>query len=338
MKTLVMDIGGTHFRSGIFTEDKKIISLEKFNTPNFINNPSVSIENLQKLLVKAIAKIVKKNKEKYKDINSVGLSFAGPVTKSGVARSAATIWGKRGHNYPIYRRLKEEIPNIRWLVVNDITAATERYGQMDKYQSMDFICVITISSGVGNKIFDISNRKTILDRMSVGGELGHVQYDLAKNSPKCDCGGKGHISSFCSGRAMERLTIEAAKKEKKSYKKSILRTLVEKPEDINNKLITQALKMSDKFTLDILDVVTFPMAYSISYLSGAVGINRFIFIGGFALNLGDVYINSLKKSLNRIAFFHRTREEVIELVELGINDDMDCLIGVGLLSQKLEII
>ncbi len=329
-----MDIGGTHFRSGIFTEDKKILGLEKFNTPNFINNPSISIKNLQELLIKAITETVKKNQEKYRDINSVGLSFAGPVTKSGIVRSAATIWGKHGHNYPIYRRLKKEISNVRWVIVNDITAATERYGQMNKYKSMDFICVVTISSGVGNKIFDISNRKTILDRMSVGGELGHIQYNLSKSSPRCDCGGKGHVSSFSSGRAMERLTIETAKKKNKSYEESILRTLVEKPENINNKLIIQALKMSDKFTLDILNVATFPIAYSINYLSGAVGINRFIFIGGFALNLGDIYINSLKKSLNKIAFFHRTRKEVTELVELGINDDMDCLIGVGLLSQK----
>ena len=78
-----------------------------------------------------------------------------------------------------------------------------------------------------------------------------------------------------------------------------------------------------------------PLTVSIIFRGFLIkGLFWIIFIGGFALNLGDIYINSLKKSLNKIAFFHRTRKEVTELVELGINDDMDCLIGVGLLSQK----
>lgn len=333
MKAIVIDIGGTNFRVGIFNKKQKIEYLKKFNTPNFINNKGISIKKLQKLLIEKITTVVEEYRKKF-NLSLVGLSFPGPITNSGIVRKAATVWGKNGQNYPLLKNLKAKMPEITWVVANDITAAVERYGQMDRYKDIDYLTVITISSGVGNKVYDIKNHSVILDKMSIGGELGHVQYDLSKNAPICECGCKGHIACFSSGRAAEKLAKEMAKQHTESFNKSILKRLAKKIGAITNEQIVKAAREKDKFTLSIVNKVTSPIAYSIGYLSGAIGVNKFIMVGGFALNLGEIYLSSLRSNLKKIEFFNRGPMEIEGLVELGINDDCDCLIGIGLLAEK----
>ena len=333
MKAIVIDIGGTSFRVGIFNEKHKIEKLKKFDTPNFITNPDVPIKKLQKLLIEKTVAVVKEYHKKY-DLSLVGLSFPGPITIDGIVHSAPTVWGKSGKNYHLLKNLKAQMPKITWIVANDITAAAERYGQMDRYRDLDYLAIITISSGVGNKVYDIKNHAVILDKMSIGGELGHVQYDLSETAPICECGGKGHIACFSSGRATEKLVKEMAKQQSENFNKSVLKKLVKKTDAITNKQIVKAARQKDEFTLSVIDKVTFSIAYSIGYLSGTIGVNKFIIVGGFALNLGEIYLKSLRSNLKKIEFFNRTPAEIENLVALGVNDDCDCLIGIGLLAER----
>ena len=211
-------------------------------------------------------------------------------------------------------------------MANDITAAAERYANMQKYQNIDYFAVITISSGIGSKIYDVRNRKVILDRRSIGGEMGHIKLDFSPNAPFCDCGGRGHLGAVSSGRAVERLAISEAKIHPSMFKNSILFKLTKNPENINNQLLVKAIKAGDRFCLQILDKATFPLAYSIAHVSGNIGVDKFIIVGGFALNCGDRYLMSLQTSLLKTDFYSRKRREIPILVELGINDDNDCLI------------
>lgn len=262
------------------------------------------------------------------------MSFPAPITSSGVAIQSSTIWGSKGRNFPLLKRLSQACPNIYWVIANDITAAAERYARMKKYQNLDYFAVITISSGIGSKIYDVRNKKVILDQRSIGGEIGHIKVDFLPNAPICECGGKGHLGALSSGRAIEKIAITEAEKLQVSFKKSLLYRIVQKPEQINNKHLINAIKNNDSFSLKILDMATFPLACSIAHISGNIGVDRFIIIGGFALNCGVNYLRSLKKNLLKIDFYSREKKEILRLVELGINDDSDPLIGIGLLAQK----
>ncbi len=193
-----------------------------------------------------------------------------------------TVWGKEGANYPLLENLKRKLPKINWVVANDITAAAERYGQMEKYRSVDYLCVITVSSGIGNKVYDVQNKKVILDSMCIGGEMGHIQYDISSDAPICDCGGRGHIACYSSGRAVENLAQATSRMSMHEFANSVLGEVCKAPEQITNLKFVEAAKLKDKFTLNILDKTTFPLAYAIGYLSGAIGVERFIMIGGFA--------------------------------------------------------
>jgi C7-cyclitol 7-kinase len=292
MKTIAVDVGGTNFRIGIFDKKLGIDDVRRLKTPNFINHSVLPIDNLQKLLVEMLTDQIKAYRKKYNFINSIGLSFPAAITSEGITHKVPTIWGAEGANYPLHERLNNCIPDVKWVIANDITAAANRYGRMQKYKTVDYLCVITVSSGIGSKVYDVQSKKVILDKMSFGGELGHVQYDLSKKSPICDCGGRGHIACFSSGRAVERTARIMAKKAPDKFIQSLLGKLCQEPEKITNHKFVEAAQLHDKFTLSILDKTTFPLAYSMSYLSGSIGVGKFIMTGGFALNLGESYIDT----------------------------------------------
>lgn len=334
MRAIVIDIGGTNFRIGVFTESAEIVDLHQFSTPNFINHPDKQIDELQELLLDTLFDHVSKYKKKYPEITAAGLSFPSPITDTGIVLSAATLWGAQGAGFPILEKLNEKELGVTWTVVNDITAAGQRYAQMNKFKSEDYICVITVSSGNGNKVYDMRNGKVILDRKSIGGEIGHIQYDLSQNALQCDCGGYGHIGAYSSGRAVERLVQKTAAEETETFRKSLLGKSGIKAEEITNIEIIKAIKSNDSFVIDLLDKSTLPLTYAIGFISGSIGVGKFIFIGGFALNAGQQYIDSLHRNLMKIDFYNRSEEEIKNLVELGKNDGLDCLIGVGLLTNK----
>ena len=332
---IVLDIGGTNFRSSIFTREKGLTKKPlKVPTPNFINNPNLDIETLQKLLINMIVETITNYRRVNPKLTLIGLSFGAPITSDGVVNQASTIWGNKGKDFPLRKSLSKLLPGVRILIANDITAAAERYASMKEHRNVDYFAVIAVSSGIGSKIYDVKNRSVILDSRSVGGEMGHVKVDYRLKAPICDCGGRGHLGALSSGRAVERMAISEANKNPGDFAKSLLYSLAKKPEAINNRLLVKAIKAGDKFCLRILDRATFPLACAIAHISGGIGVDKFIIDGGFALNCGDMYLESLRASLSKTDFYSREKAEIPTLVELGINDDSDCLIGIGLLTQN----
>lgn len=331
---LVIDIGGTSFRSALFFKNKIVGKPIKEITPNFINNPKVGITKLQRLLINKIVKTVKRYQKISQNIKVVGISFPAPITSTGIVTQACTVWGNKGKNFHIEKQLKKFMPNIDFVITNDITAAAERYSTINKFNKLDYFAIITVSSGIGGKIYDNKNKTVLLDKRSIGGEMGHVKIDFSPDAPLCDCGGRGHLGAISSGRAIEKLAITQAKKFYKEYSNSILYKYSPDPTRITNNNLVKAIKKHDKFSLHILDKTTFHLANSISHISGNIGADRYIIIGGFALNCGSEYINSLRRSLKKVDFYGRHSSEIKKLVELGIKDDNSCLIGIGLLSEK----
>lgn len=334
-KIIVIDVGGTNFRSALFSDGRLVEKPKKFLTPNFITHKHLPITELQELLIQNICDVVLQYKSQYPSIKLVGLSFPGPISESGVVHQAPTVWGNLGKEFPIIEALSNKLKGIRFVVVNDITAAAERYAKRMKQKGFDFFGVITVSSGIGSKIYDTEKQKVLLDKESIGGEMGHVKVDFSANALLCDCGGKGHIGAISSGRGVERLTKISARKWPLKFRRSCLSKLVNKPTDISNKQIVSALRKNDSFVRKILDQSTQPLAIAISHLSANIGVHKFIIIGGFSLNVGKPYLNSLTSNLLKLDFFNLKKSEVRKIVQLGINDDNNCLVGVGLLVERM---
>lgn len=333
---IVIDIGGTSFRSCVYLEGNKLAQKAvKIPTPNFINHSELKIDKLQKLLINLICETVGNYIRANPILNTVGISFPAPITSSGTAVQAPTIWGESGKNLPLTQILKKRLPKVNLVIANDITAAAERYANLPKYQKYEYITVITISSGIGNKIYDQKKRAVLLDKNGRGGEMGHIRVDFSPSAPVCDCGGIGHLGALSSGRAIERTAIREAKKNPKSFKNSFLSKYVKQPTDITNEILVKTIKRLDPFSLEILDQATFPLAVAISNITGNLGADKFILVGGFALACGNVYLASLKRNFKKVDFFGYSKQAISSLASLGINDGSDCMIGIGQIAQKL---
>lgn len=334
---IVIDIGGSSFRCSVIDSNNNLINhtIMRFQSPNFIRHPKESISSLQKRLIESILRIVLNYRKKFMDIKTVGISFPGPITQSNLIIQAPTLWGEEGRNFNLIDKLKQIEPHLIWLIANDITAAAERYGNQQKYQKYDFLGVITISSGVGNKIYDIQNKRVILDNDGFGGELGHVKINYSSNAEKCDCGEYGHIGAYSSGRAIERLV----KKELLTYPGKFFQSYLSKLKDnaklIDNYDIVKAIHNNDQLTNMILDQSTFPIAQAISYFALGIGVKKFVVIGGFAVNCGEFYRQSLLKNLIKIGIRNISNEDIDNMIDIGFEDDNDPLIGMGFLIQKI---
>ena len=143
------------------------------------------------------------------------------------------------------------------------------------------------------------------------------------------------MGAISSGRAVERIAIRTARQFPLKFKQSSLSKMVAIPKEINNQALVEAIKNGDSFSLQVLNKTTFPLACSIAHISGNIGVDKFIIIGGFALNCGRPYLISLRNNLLKVDFYGRKKKEIPNLIELGINDDNDSIIGIGFLAQKL---
>ena len=117
-----------------------------------------------------------------RSLDRIDVAFAGPIDRSGNVLAAPTVWGTRMRGpYDLGEEIARRWPRARVAIMNDLTAAGYRYLRPD---GADF-CVVTVSSGIGNKIF-IGGRPMIGPNAR-GGELGHLRVDDSPAAPACWC-------------------------------------------------------------------------------------------------------------------------------------------------------
>lgn len=340
-KIIVFDIGGTNFRHALFSpKTNTIISEPEISaTPSFVRDPGLPIPELQRRLVEQIVHIIQSYKRTQHDILSiVGISFPGPITSDGLVRAACSLWGNEGRDYSLSNILSEHFPDMRFIIANDLTAATTRYASMPEYATHEgeFHEVITVSTGIGGKVFGGKNSEVLIDKEGIGGEPGHAPVNFAADAALCDCGAKGDLNAEASGRSIERLARRWAKEHPYEYAASHLSKIVDSPDKLTNLHIVEAIKAKDILALKLLDQTTYFMAIAMAHASATLGVKVFIFIGGFARALDHHYTESLMRNLIRIDFFRLNfgADKLSRLVHMGHGDDHDNLIGIGILTAR----
>ncbi|MEK5071620.1 ROK family protein [Sporosarcina sp. FSL K6-1508] len=316
---IVMDIGGTSFRTAIYTKDGEIRNISNEPSDNYII--STDIRNIRNNFVNRIVSIVKSYmKIDGYTIKGLGISFPGVVDTEGVVTSAATLWGSTNDKFPLLQILKEKLDGINIEIINDITAAGWRYIN----RINDNFCIITVSSGIGNKVF--WNREVLLDKENMGGEIGHFYYGGKYKKMLCDCGHEGHIGSISSGRGVENLAKLLSIDNYDLYSKSIFYL----QKNITTHDVILGLTKNDQFSLLVLNESIKPLAKVISFLYSSIGLSKFIIIGGFSQAVGPIYIKLLRDYFIKYQNFNIREEEVAKMIVFGENDDFHGLIGIGL--------
>ncbi|GLW52222.1 ROK family protein [Kitasatospora phosalacinea] len=326
----VIDLGGTTLRTARYgVHDDTVTDVRRVPTDGIAAHPDLPVADLQARVLDQVAALAAEAVERHGS-SAVAIAFAGPVTADGRALAAPTVWGGPGEQLPVQRQLEERL-GLPVVVVNDLTAAVWRY--VDPADERPF-CLITVSSGIGNKVF--RNGEVLLDTEGHGGELGHWTVDPSPDAAPCDCGGRGHLGALASGRGALAAARRAAHADPDGYARSALAATAPDPELLDNHALVAALHAGDAFATDALRPGLTALASAITAVFTAIGIRRYVLIGGFALAVGPRYAELLTAELERLGCFGLTPEEIRDTVVLGAADDDSGLIGAGrLLAARL---
>jgi len=319
----VMDVGGTHLRTGIYQPGSgRLEAARRVLTDGIALHPGDPEMDLQQRVTEQIVTEAAKTLC-LGDVMGLGVAFAGPVTATGSVLAAPTIWGGDSRRLDLADLLRNRL-GVPVTVVNDLTAAVWRYVRGPDEPPF---CLLTISSGIGNKVY--WGGRVLIDDDGYGGELGHWACGADVAIVPCDCGGSGHLGAVASGRGVLAAARAAGLKDLPGYQESALGRSVFRPADLSNEVLAAAIRDHDVFGTDVLRASLRPLAQAIMAVFFAIGVRRFRIIGGFAQAIGSRYAQLLTEALQEIGGFGLTAADIDQLVTMGHADDDHSLIGAG---------
>jgi predicted NBD/HSP70 family sugar kinase len=317
LSILAVDVGGTWMRCAMVENGKLMLPLKK-NAPGFRFN-SLPLADLQDMFLREISALVDHYTDKGFSVMGVAISFPGPM-KDGEVYGASTLWGKMDNPFPLISALKKELGKkgiTDVFAVNDVTAVGRSYVNGENRT----FCIITVSSGIGNKIFH--NGEVLSGEKAIGGEIGHWYCGDAYREFVCDCGGRGHLGAVSSGRGIEKV---ADKLKHEFTEISDIASL----DHIGTADIVDGIRKGDVFALKTLEFSVAPLASAINLINLSTGIDDFILVGGFALSGGEIYVNTLRKSVGSQLFKgHFTEKGNGINLSLGVDSDFQALVGLS---------
>ncbi len=280
---IVVDLGGTFLRCGLIAEDEALVAVERFRLPG---DASSRTETIWPQIVDAIAGYAARHRAKMSLSAPIAFAFPGPIA-SGRVTVAPTV---RGGSFalPDIRAMLADRTRRDVALINDVSAAAWYFG--GRFTAERFV-VVTISSGVGAKIFDRRHPLGVLDDVPSAGEIGHLVVDPRRAAPLCDCGGRGHLGTFASARGFERGARLAATRDLNAFAHSAAALQFgATTATLNNEAhLVPAVQADDPWSLSLLRESIRPLAIVVRTLCVGSGLDGIVLMGGFVQALGERY-------------------------------------------------
>ncbi|HBY20203.1 MAG: hypothetical protein A2Y24_04315 [Clostridiales bacterium GWE2_32_10] len=233
MYNIGIDIGGSKIAFGIVDEDGNIVYKDQIK-----NSGDISAEDEIKNIAEVLEKLMGQYNLKYSDINSIGIGFPGPVNKKGIVV---------GTNVSINNmNLAEELGKFIKLpiyVENDANCAVVGEYVHGSLKEAKDVAFVTLGTGVGGGL--IIDGKLYVGADGGAAEFGHQV--IVMNGKRCGCGRCGCLESYASTKAWEDRIREKLEKNKDS---KIYELTGGNPENVNGKVIFQAIDANDEFAME----------------------------------------------------------------------------------------
>lgn len=339
----VFDIGGTWFRSGVYTKESGLTQLSKAPAYNYKNTPYDNVVELQLKLVDYLTEEVRSYQDKNLDIKGASISMGAALNgHTGEILNSGPLWGPECEPFDLLKQLQEKMPEIDWLVINDVSAALLRHVNDPKFENAKRVNLITVSSGIACRTYDQKGRYVPLNKDGIQGEIGHIPIHFSLFgeiiTEDCDCGGANHLNAFVSGRGitkiLHRLSTSATSPIKDSQ---LIKRLSGLEEADLNKVFFDMLNAGDPEAAKVLDQVTLPIAEMIIYmLTIDAEIEKIIMTGGVVHAAEELYMKSLLANLEKVGLYQTSNPSNFfkETVKLGVNDDNSGLLGAAIAFEN----
>jgi len=308
----VIDCGGSSTRFGIW-DGQKLSQVITLATPSYHRHKDLPIEELQKLWLT----FLKKNLIEHKNCSSISIGFAGPVKNDSSISFSPNIWGPKKNRLSI--ETIEKFLEKPCCIINDLSAAIIRYGYDDRYQSYKRIMLLTISTGVGSKIFDITHKELLIDQHGRSGELGKIHIDNIF-IPSASRSFSGTLEKYASGLGITHLA-----------------KICSKDIELHNIQASKILRLCQKGHSEasrIINIATEILAQILQTTILSAAPEKIFIMGGILQDNGNLFKQQLISSLLKLKIYEYSKSELEELFELGYGDDYSGMIGAGLYAKN----
>lgn len=343
---VTFDIGGTWFRSGIFTLSNQLMAVTRQPALNYKTHPNFSIEQLQERLANYIIDETYRLREQFPSENLCLASIsmgAALNAHTGFIWNSGPLWGPNCVSFDLISTLNKKAPDIYWTMVNDVTAVLLRHVLEYKKEGLSRLAVVTVSSGIAFRTYDTRLQLIPVDaNYGLQGEIGHIpinfEYQGHSFDLPCACGKLNHLNAFCSGQGIETVLVYLADRFDEDFKGSLLYNMVQGvTKQLKFNHFAEAVSCNDPFAVNILDAVTSPLARIFIHLFTIdPEIERVILTGGVVHTLQNRYLDSLLKQLSAIGLYQISSQNpnfFRDRFQIELVDDNSGMIGAAIAAR-----
>jgi predicted NBD/HSP70 family sugar kinase len=327
----VLDVGGTYLRWADWSPVHGLGQVRSSRSPSRARLPDTPVEELQSALVDAMAEPVPPS-------GIAGVSFGAALDhRVGTVYASAPLWGASVRPFDLLGALRSARPDVRWHVVNDVTAALLHLADSPPGRERRKILLATISTGIACRTIDRRTGDIPVDGCGLQGEIGHLPASVTLDGVPvdllCDCGRPGHVAAFSSGPGIRRLGEVLRDRAPGQWDASRIGTRLASAETFEAAL-TAALDEGDHVATRLLDAATGPVADVVrTALCLDPRIDLVAFTGGVAVGLGDHYRAAVLRHLDRSGLYLTSEREpdwVRDRLVVCGPGQADGLVGAGL--------
>lgn len=325
----VIDVGGTHIRWGSWSAEGGLICRQRLPTPSFRSHAKLSVPQLQKLLIEAIA-VLPPNEEGA----LVGVSFGAAIDHiNGTVYASAPLWGSHNTPFDLQGALSRSRADVRWHVVNDVTAALLHVVSLPLCMRDKKVMLVMVSTGIAVRTICRKTMKIPFDASGLQGEIGHIPVTASLcDQPvilNCDCGEPGHLSAYSSGPGIAQMAEILRKRYPQEWSDSALGGRIADGEPFED-AFRFAVIAGDCIATTLLNAVTAPVADVLRItLCLAPDVDRIVLTGGVAVSLGQHYKAAIMTHLQRQGIYITSQYHPDWIEDRIVIFEAECLVGAG---------
>ena len=276
LAAVALDLGGTKIAAATITPDGGVWGKEVRPTPI-----SEGAQGMVKALARMASRQVERSSERSIRIVAIGVATGGTVdvTQGVITHATSMLPGWQG--LPLARLLSSQM-DLPVCVENDANAmALGEYTHGAARGCRDLLCV-TVGTGVGGALIRGGELERGAHGMASG--IGHILAPAVRGRT-CECGGKDHIESYASGRAIQE-AYAAGSRTGPAPSVTALGELAHQGDPAANRAIRECAEALGRALGGLLNVID---------------VERVV-IGGGVSQLGSIYLKPLEISIRNESY------------------------------------
>lgn len=332
----VLDIGGTHVRVAQWSPEQGLGEVRRLPSPSLFRSAGASVDELQAMLVRIMAEAVPPG-------GVAGVSFGAALDhRTGTVYASAPLWGAHARPFNLLATLVEARPDVRWHIVNDVTAALLHLSSTPAAQGLRKVMLATISTGIACRTIDQRIGRISVDGCGLQGEIGHLPATVAIDGVpvelRCDCGRPQHVAAFSSGPGIRRLGEVLRQRRGRHWRSSVVGCRLARGEAFEPALAA-ALDLGDALAAELLDAATKPVADVVrTALCLDPEIDLIALTGGVAVGLSKHYHAAMLAHLTREGLYLTSEREPGWVRDRVVMSEANELVGAGLAALAAEAV